>query len=188
MRVRQHFGPECQLITRLSIRSLAIAIAVLVANRGASAQSPASLGIAAGASVPVGGYGSDKNVGYHIGLLLDIRTPTPMVGVRIDGAFHEIGFTGNSTKEDIWTINGNAMLKVPTGRMVVPYAIGGAGFYNSHRNLFFGSRSSTGVGVNGGAGLRFELSDVTTFVEARYHMVSGDAKIRILPITLGILF
>ena len=72
--------------------------------------------------------------------------------------------------------------------MVVPYIIGGAGIYNSHRTLFLGARASTDPGFNLGGGLRFELSDVTTFVEARYHKVSGAAGIRLLPITLGILF
>lgn len=176
------------MITARYLRLLGVVIAVGIMSHRVYGQSAARLGIAAGASLPVGGYGSDKNVGYHIGLLVDIRTPSPVIGARIDGEFHELGYAGNSTKEDIWMVNGNAMLKIPTGSVVVPFVIGGAGFYNSHRTLFLGSHTSTGVGVNVGGGVRFELRDVTTFVEARYHTVSGDARIRILPITFGILF
>jgi hypothetical protein len=36
--------------------------------------------------------------------------------------------------------------------------------------------------------VRFELNDVTTFIEAKYHKVSGDAGIRIVPLTFGVLF
>lgn len=173
-------------LTRLL--ALAFAGAVALGSVAGAQSSPARLGIAAGATAPVGGYGTGRKVGYHIGLLVDIRTPSPVLGARIDGAFHELGYSGNSTKEDIWIIDANAVVKVPTGTPVVPYMIGGAGFYNSHRTLLFRTQSNTDVGLNIGGGLRFELGDATTFVEARYHVVSGDAKIRIVPITLGVLF
>jgi len=151
------------------------------------ARTAARLGLGAGATAPVSGYGSDKNVGYHIGLLVDVKLPASPLGFRVDGAFHELKYSGNATKEQIWMANANVLLKAPTGTIVVPYVVGGAGIYNSHRTLFLGARAKTGAGVNVGGGLRFELSDVTTFVEARYHNVSGGA-IRLLPITLGILF
>ena len=170
-------------------RSLAIALGLIafVSMRG-TAQSPARFGLDAGVTAPVSGYGSDKNLGYHLGLLVDVRIPGSVLGFRVDGAFTEIGYSGNSTKEDIWLLNANALLKVPTGTTVVPYAIGGFGIYNSHRTLFLANNSSTDPGFNIGGGLRFERHDVTTFVEARYHKVSGERGIRIVPITLGVLF
>jgi hypothetical protein len=165
----------------------AVAVLCLAVVRS-GAQSPARLGLMAGATVPASEYASGKNVGYHIGLLLDVRVPMAPVGFRIDGTFNEIGYSANSTKQDIWATNANVLLKLPTGTMLVPYVIGGAGIYNSHRTLILGGHSSTDPGVNLGGGLRFEVGDLTTFVEARYHRVTGDAGIRILPITLGILF
>lgn len=170
-------------------RSLAIALglAALVSAQSA-AQSPARLGLGAGVTAPVSGYGSGKNLGYHLGLLVDVRVPASVLGFRIDGAFNEIGYSGNSTKEDIWLLNANALVKVPTGTTLVPYAVGGFGIYNSHRTLFLANNSSTDPGFNFGGGLRFERHDLTSFVEARYHTVSGDRGIRIVPITLGILF
>jgi hypothetical protein len=169
--------------------SLAITLGLAAfASARSAAQSPARFGLAAGVTAPVSGYGSDKNLGYHLGLLVDVRIPASILGFRIDGAFNEIGYSGNQTKEDIWLVNASAELKVPTGRVVVPYAIGGFGIYNSHRTLFLANNSSTDPGFNVGGGLRFERHDVTTFVEARYHKVSGERGIRILPITFGILF
>ena len=173
--------------TRFRLHAIA-AVALCTAIARSGAQSPVRLGLLAGATVPVSDYATDKNVGYHIGLLLDVRIPLSPVGFRIDGAFHEVGYSGNSTKQDIWSTNANVLLKLPTGTMILPYLIGGAGIYNSHRTLILGAHSSTDPGINVGGGLRFELSDLTTFVEARYHRVTGDAGIRIVPITLGILF
>jgi len=169
--------------------SLVIALESLAATAGVcGAQTAARLGLDAGATAPVSAYGSDKNVGYHIGLLVDVRVLESPLGFRIDGAFHELKYSGNATKEQIWMANANLVLKAPTGTMVVPYAIGGAGIYSSHRTLFLGTRARTNPGLNLGGGLRFELGDVTTFVEARYHIASGTAGIRLLPATLGILF
>lgn len=175
--------------TARHLRSLAIALGLAAfPSARSAAQSPARIGLDAGVTVPVSGYGSDKDLGYHLGLLVDVRIPASVLGFRVDGAFNEIGYSGNATKEDIWLVNANAMVKVPTGRTLVPYAIGGFGIYNSHRTLFLANNSSTDPGINIGGGLRFERHDVTTFVEARYHKVSGERAIRIVPITLGILF
>jgi opacity protein-like surface antigen len=157
-------------------------------NTRLRAQTPARFGIAAGATAPVRSYGSDKNVGYHIGLLVDVRLPPTPFGLRFDGAFHEMRYSGNSTKAQVFMATANGMLKVPTGSVLLPYLIGGVGVYNSRRTLLFNTRSSTDPGANFGGGLRFELSDVTAFVEARYHTVTGDAGVRIVPITVGILF
>ena len=171
----------------MRLPAITLALAAMGSARGV-AQSPARLGLDAGVTAPVSGYGSDKSLGYHLGLLVDVRIPASVLGFRVDGAFSEIGYSGNSTKEDIWLLNANALLKVPTGKTIVPYAIGGFGIYNSHRTLFLANNSSTDPGFNIGGGLRFERHDVTTFVEARYHKVSGERGIRIVPITLGILF
>jgi opacity protein-like surface antigen len=155
----------------------------------ARAQTPARFGLEAGATEPVSTYGSDKNVGYHIGILVDVRLPPTPFGFRVDGTFHEMKYSGNSTKAQIFMTTANGLLKVPTGTPLAPYLIGGVGLYNnSRRTLLFNTRSSTDVGVNLGGGVRFELRDVTTFVEARYHSVTGDAHVRIVPITVGVLF
>lgn len=167
---------------------IAAVVGVTALGGRARAQVPARFGLAAGGTVPLSAYGDDKNVGYHIGILVDVRLPPTPFGVRVDGAFHEMKYSGNSTKAQIFMTTANGLLKLPTGTPVTPYLIGGGGLYNSRRTLLFNTRSRTDVGVNFGGGVRFELTDLTTFVEARYHTVAGDARVRILPITVGVLF
>jgi hypothetical protein len=170
-------------------RSLLIAVALTLAvGQRAVAQSLARLGMAAGLTKPVSTYGEDKDIGYHVGLLLDVRVPASPLGFRAEGFFHELKYAGNSTKEQIWALTANMLVKIPTGTIIFPYAIGGVGIYNSRRDLFFRASSNTDPGVNLGGGLRLELGDVATFVEARYHKASGDAGIRLMPVTIGILF
>jgi outer membrane protein with beta-barrel domain len=173
----------------MPLRLLVVAAATIAApSARAQGPSPVRVGMAAGVTAPVSGYATDKDVGYHLALVFDIRVPATPLGFRIDGAFHEMKYTGNSTRDQILMATGDAILRVPTGHRIVPYLIGGLGIYNSRRNLFLAKASTTDLGVNAGGGLRFELVDVTTFVEARYHRTSGDAGIRMLPVSVGILF
>jgi opacity protein-like surface antigen len=154
----------------------------------AGAQSAARLGLQAGATIPVGSYASDKHNGYHLGLLVDVKSPAPLVGFRFEGAYHELKYSGNSTRAQIWTAAADLQLKVPTSTPIMPYVIGGVGIYSSHRNLFLSTGYSTNPGVNLGGGLRFELGGAGMFIEARYHRSTGDNGIRFVPITVGVLF
>jgi opacity protein-like surface antigen len=171
------------------LQVLAAAVAAVVASSTrAQGQTPARLGIAAGATAPVSVYASDKRAGYHFGLLFDIPVPRTPLEFRIDGAFHEMRYSGNSTRDQILMASGNVVLAVPTGSFVAPYVLGGIGFYNSQRFLVASTDRSTTRGWSAGGGVRFELTDATMFVEARYHRTSGDAGIRILPVSLGVFF
>lgn len=173
-------------IVSSALITLTLPLASSHAQGGGS--SPLRFGLTAGATVPVSDYSSDKHIGYNLAFVVDVRTPTPLLGFRIDGAYNELGYNGNTTREQIWTANANLLVKVPTGTMVTPYLIGGTGIYNSHRNVFLKTGQSTDLGVNAGGGVRLALTDVTAFVEARYHKVSDPNQIRIVPINFGFVF
>jgi hypothetical protein len=184
-----HLFAEIVVLNSTRVFYLATAACVIsLAEPAAAQQSPARLGLVTGVSIPMSDYGRDKNVGYHLGLVVDVRVPTLPLGLRFDGDFHQMGYKGSSTNAQIWMLNGNLVLRVPTPTPVHPYLIGGAGVYNSHRTLFLATaQSRTDLGLNGGAGLRYETKDVIVFVEARYHAVSGNGP-RVVPITIGALF
>jgi hypothetical protein len=174
-------------LSRVATSLIASTLLVVSVNR-VSAQSPARFGLQAGGSVPVSAYASDKHAGYHLGILVDVRTPLPLFGFRIEGAYHELKYNGNTTRDQIWTAGADAELKIPTTTPVIPYAIGGVGIYSSHRSLFLSTGYSTKPGANIGGGVRLQLGEATAFVEARYHRTGGTDPIRLVPITVGLLF
>ena len=165
----------------------AVVVWVTASGNRALGQSLMRLGIAAGATAPVSVYASDKHTGYHVGLSFGVRVPATPLEFRVDGALHELKYSANSTKDQILAASGSALLTVPTGSVIVPYVLGGVSFHNSQRFLGFASELSTARGWSAGGGARFALTDVTMFVEARYLWTRGDAGIRILPISVGVL-
>ena len=184
-------------VTRPFFSSAILLAAAMAWAPSVRAQSSTALGIAAGATVPLSSYADDKNPGYHLGLALDIKTPWSPFSTRIDGDFSELKYKGSSTKEQIWMANANLVARVPAAMRVTPYVIGGLGVYNRHRTLVFGNTSSTHLGFNAGAGLRFGGARGYTFLEIRYHTAGsgsepqnsvGRRDIRMVPITFGVSF
>ena len=70
----------------------------------------------------------------------------------------------------------------------------GLGAYNRQMSInnLGKSDNKTTVGINAGGGLRFPLVGLSTFVEARYHVMLGSstdaANYQFIPITFGIMF
>jgi hypothetical protein len=51
------------------------------------------------------------------------------------------------------------------------------------------SNSQTKFGLNAGAGLRFQLTGFSTFIEARWHTIFTEGRnAQMVPITVGITF
>ncbi|MEO8336567.1 MAG: hypothetical protein ABI664_16420 [bacterium] len=54
------------------------------------------------------------------------------------------------------------------------------------------ARKQTAIGINGGGGLRFPVAELTTYFEARYHVMLGDGNdgtnYQFIPITFGAVF
>jgi hypothetical protein len=175
-----------------SARGLIVAAIVVVLSAALSprawAQSSAGLGLAGGATVPLSTYSNDKNTGYHLGLVLTLKTSLRAIMFRVDGDFSELKYKQSSTKEQIWMANANLVMQLPATMVVTPYVLGGVGVYNRRRTLFLNNNSTTDLGFNGGAGLRFGVGEVHTFVEVRYHAASGRNDIRMVPITFGVSF
>ena len=153
----------------------------------------ASLLVSGGLNAPVGRLGEITDMGYIITGGLNLGAPVAPVGARLEGSYSDLGFKGGGG--DIRLISGtaNAIFNLGTTRDA-PYLIAGVGAYNrsSGSNTFGYGNGSTVVGINGGAGLRFPLSGVSTFFEARYHIMLGNAadgtNYQFIPITFGISF
>jgi hypothetical protein len=154
----------------------------------AHAQRRASVGIAAGATVPVGELGKSLSTGFHVlGTLAISGTASSPLGFRIDGMYNDLSGKKTGPNQKVWTVNGNLVYAFPGGLTATPYLLGGAGWYHSTSEGSDESRSD--LGINAGIGARFALSGFSTFAEVRYHNIFSDPKSsQMIPLTFGILF
>jgi hypothetical protein len=177
----------------MTLRSLAAAAATILALSAAPAHGQLSFSLAAGLNAPVGTLGDLTDIGYNAAAGLNVGAPLLPVGLRFEGAYN--GLQIKNSGGDVRIISGtaNAIFNVGTTKDA-PYLITGLGVYNRRLtvNPFGSSRDKTVVGINGGGGLRFPLVGITTFLEARYHVMLGDkndaANYQFIPITFGIVF
>ena len=163
---------------------------LVAAPAAAFAQLSTGLSIAAGVAVPTGDGSDQVATGYNAALGLNVGAPLVPVGLRLEGAYNGFnlkdtpGATGSSR-----IISGTANATFGLG---LPYLIGGLGWYQAHASVTSGTLTATStksaVGFNVGAGVRFPLGMMSTFVEARYHKAGGDVDASYVPITFGIQF
>jgi hypothetical protein len=161
------------------------------------AQLSTHLSLSGGLAAPIGDLGRITDAGYNIAAALEFGAPLIPLGVRVEGGFN--GFNYKSTvasSGNVRIASGtiNAVLALgPTGAS--PYLIGGVGLYNrDESNVVIGPNagSKTVGGVNAGGGIRFPLGLLSTFIEARYHHMLGNAadntNWHYVPITFGVSF
>ena len=177
----------------MQLRSLALVTAALIALSSAPAEAQVKLMVAGGLNAPVGALGDAADLGYNVTAGLNVGAPLLPVGLRFEGAYN--GLQLKNSGGDVRIIAGIANAIFNIGRSNdAPYLIAGLGAYNRRLdfNSFGVTDDKTVVGINGGAGLRFPLVGITTFVEARYHVMLGDrsdaTNYQFIPITFGIVF
>ena len=175
---------------RISTTLIALAVVALSASTS-SAQStkPVSLGISAGAAIPVSDLANDYSTGYNGTVSLGFQSYGSPLGFRIDGMYNSLSAKDNISLPDVKILSANANLVYALpGVGIRPYLIGGAGIYG-RRSDVNGSNTITKLGLNGGAGVSFPLSGFNTFVEARlHHVFSDNVATQFIPVTFGISF
>ncbi len=177
----------------MSKRLLTSLVAALLAVPTAT-HAQMQISIAGGASVPVGSLGDATGIGYNAAGGINFGGTTLPVTIRIEGGINSMNYK-NNVDGDVRIITGTAnaifnMSKEPDS----PYLIGGLGAYHRRitSNNFGFDSGKTSLGISGGGGLRFPLSGISTFFEARYHVMLGDSNTasnyQFIPITFGIMF
>jgi Outer membrane protein beta-barrel domain len=175
----------------------AAVVAVIVSTFApAAAQSQVYLGLGGGVTFPVSNLSDNHGTGYNVLADLGVHIPTTPLGVRFDGMFNQIPGSQGVGSLQIWTANANLVVSLAHGP-VVPYLIGGGGYYNGSVHLFAGSDGvatsgnthANDFGLNGGGGVKVGLGPVGLFVEARYHYIfDGSHNYEMVPITAGVRF
>ncbi len=180
---------------------VAALVAPVADAQGVNGARTVSFGVAGGLTLPTGDASDGLKTGYHGQVLVQFNPGLPF-GLRVDGMYHSMDFEGGGGDARVIAGVLNAMFPFGTaGAQVQPYASAGAGIYNLKANFddYFvpnayivggeGSGSTTKIGLNGGLGLRFQLSGLSTFVEARFHNVfTEESSTQLLPFTVGLMF
>jgi opacity protein-like surface antigen len=157
-----------------------------------SAQMPVQFGVGGGVTVPSGSTNNGLKTGWHGTALIQLRPASTPAGLRIDGAYQQLGFDGGDGKRQIIEGTGNVVyeLRVAPEVKFRPYLIGGGGVYNvKNKPDAGGTASFTKFGLNAGAGFNIVTSGMGLFVEGRFHNVFvPGSDFHFIPITLGIRF
>ncbi len=174
-------------------RLFTVAAAAVLASVPGAVHAQSSFIVSGGLNAPVGQLGDVTDIGYNVAAGLNLGAPVVPVGARLELGYNGLGYKGGGGDVRILSGTANAIFNLgPTND--APYLIAGVGAYNrsSGSSNFGYGNGATVVGINGGAGLRFPLSGLSTFFEARYHIMLGNANegtnYQFLPITFGIAF
>ena len=176
----------------LGTLSLLTIVAAAPSLSAQTASSPVTVTVAAGVAMPMGDLGDMAKPGFTAGGGVEFGASTLPFGLRAELLYTRFGEkTASFSDPDFGTfsasvrpsnlnINLNAVIAptVPAAQ-IRPYAIAGVGFYNTTVDASFtgggesfsGDVSKGGLGLNGGAGVRFQFVGFSSFVEARYHHV-----------------
>ena len=169
-------------------------LAAALVSSSATAQAPAPgtvlLSLSGGAAMPLGDLGDFAGTGLAFGGSAEFGAGTLPFVLRLDLAYNKFGQKEATVSDGTTTFNVesdvsnfnvtfNAVMGASAAAQVRPYALGGIGFYNTTFDLaasgggfsFSGDDSKGSFGLNGGAGIRFRMGTLSTFVEGRYHYV-----------------
>jgi hypothetical protein len=174
----------------LSFAGLTLAAALVAAPASAQVVKPLHFGIAGGATMPMGDVGDAVKMGYHATGIVTFSMPAMPVSLRAD-----VSYNRNSWKDGVaGNVNGiwataNAQYTLP-GVAIRPYLLAGVGMYRTGGEIDGTKLDATNdLGINGGAGVRFNLGGLSSFAEARLHNVftEGSAS-RWVPVSFGFMF
>ncbi len=179
----------------MQTRLLALTAAALMLAPVHLSSAQTSISVAGGIALPVGTLGNATDNGYAVAAGINLGAPIVPVGARLEGGFASMSTTRGSGDIRIISGTANAIFNISPSREA-PYLIAGIGAYNRRASTSLGSLtatdSRTAVGINGGAGLRFPLTGLSTYFEARYHVMLGNAdegtNYQFVPILFGITF
>ena len=181
-----------RILTMLAVAGLCVAAA-----KPGAAQTGTTLGVGLGITNPMGdwkdntAYLGDK-MGFNFGAGASFGLGTAPVRLRVDASWTQ---TSHATGVDGKTrlLGGMVSVVYPfaTAGSIKPYVLAGLGIASIKSTVPSVSvdTSKTALNFGGGAGIRFPMTSMSVFVEARYLTAKAfDVTFAQLPITAGISF
>jgi hypothetical protein len=161
------------------------------------AQSPLSVGVAGGLSVPEGDLDDQVNTGWHALAIAELASPMHPWALRLDVAYSRFGFSeqvqaalGGEGHQTTGSATLNFSYRLPQVTWPIQaYLLWGLGAYRTDCSLGPGCESRLRYGWNYGLGAKFYFLGFRNFVEIRGHRTkSRTGNVHYFPLTLGIMF
>lgn len=167
------------------VSGIALGAALMLSTEVAQAQRPITLGISGGLALPTSDMADTHEMGWNLAAALNYNIPMSNLGFRFEGFWNQ--FSGEGSNPDLRIVGGTVNAFYHLGGIGIrPYVIGGVGSYNAKLEGF---ESTTDLGINAGAGLKFALAGMNAFTEARVHAVDTDGgDYQFVPIVFGVEF
>jgi hypothetical protein len=163
---------------------------------GAQDTKAVSLGVSGGISLPTLDLGDLTDPGFSVaGHLYVAPAGTKVVRFRGDASYDRWGARNVNVAgqdADWYSVGVSANLQVRPGAeeeaSLRPYLLVGAGVFNT-KSTASGAKMVSDFGLQGGGGVEFQLSGISTFLEAKYvnTFVNGNDR-NWVPITFGVRF
>jgi opacity protein-like surface antigen len=173
---------------RRTIIMIAVGLAMLAAPT--HAQSPWSLSLAGGVSLPQGRFEDGASIGWHALASIGLSTLMQPMSLRLDAAHSR--FTAKSVGPDqaVTSATLNLGYRIPmTNSAFSPYVITGAGAYRFECYGAISCGNTTRFGWNAGLGTKWIGLGFKGFLESRFHAVNAKTgNVRYIPVTFGLTF
>ena len=184
---------------RLVMCVVALGLAFLNSTPAAAIGRPFKIGFGGGASVPVSDTKEAFKTGYHGQFMVQWSAPVLPFGLRGSVGYERFDLKSATPGVDgtgsILSGLANASWGFPVGP-VKPYITAGLGAFNMKSTVAgLSSPSETNFGINGGAGVEFNLLGVSAFVEGKLENIFTEDGVntqsfdtRVFPVTFGVFF
>jgi hypothetical protein len=176
---------------------VAACLGVVSPPRSMEAQSPISIGVGGGMSLPQGDVSDAVNTGWHALVTAGLSSPMQPLGLRLDIAYNRFGFSdqqqvalGGDGHLTASSATLNVTYRLPKATWPVsPYILWGIGAYRTECSLGRDCESRIRYGWNYGLGAKLFFLGFRNFVEIRGHRTkSRGGDVHYFPLTFGIMF
>ncbi len=175
----------------------AACVSIVCSAAPLEAQSPLSVGVGGGVSLPEGDVADDVNTGWHALVTAELASPMHPWELRLDIAHNRFEFSepleaalGGEGHQAAGSATLNIIYRLPKVTWPVQaYLLGGLGAYRTDCSLGPGCESRVRYGWNYGLGAKFFFLGLKNFVEIRGHRTkSRTGDVHYFPLTFGIMF
>jgi opacity protein-like surface antigen len=168
---------------------VAMGLALIAGAANAQSVKPFSIGISGGLSAPTGDFGKGYKSGYNVSGMFEFQPPAFPVALRLEGQWQQFDAKAGSGNFRTLGALANVVYYIPSPGIVKPYFTGGLGVINGKEKTSLGSGDATKFAYDLGAGVNFQLTGISTFVEANWQSIQAEGgAVRQFPIRVGVKF